>query len=150
MSLCVGFLLAEYIWNCFIYRIYPQSKNFFCMCHYRFSLRNRICSYNCVPYLGNRRRVWFNNEIFLDCLFEWGSESRWLAFSKSSYIRNTGQKIVPILETLPQEEKAGFTGKLNSYCIKLQHQDVDWCTRIWTIVIHPGCDLFNFTIANLY
>ncbi len=31
----------------------------------------------------------------------------------SSYIRNTGQKIVPILENLPQEE-AKITGKLNS------------------------------------
>ncbi len=101
--------------------IYPKSKSFYYLFLHRYLLRSRKYSYDCVLYLANRRRIWFDNEIFYDCLFRWWSENRWFAFSKSSYIWNTGQKIVPILETLPQEIKAGFTGKSNSCCIKLKN-----------------------------
>ena len=43
---------------------------------------------------------------------------------------------------------AGITGKLNSCCIKLKNQDLDWWTRIWKIVIHLGCD-YSETENNL-
>jgi hypothetical protein len=105
--------------------IYPKSANFFCLSHYRPMLWNWKYSCLCAVYIGHRRRNWsFPTEIRLDYVFGKCCESCWFAFNKSSHIWKIGQKIAPILESLPQEKTETTRKLINSSCSKLNKQDI--------------------------